>query len=218
MTAYAEHKSLLTGGRSGPQSSCSARAIRTYGLQIGDGCFAAVSILSKTRTHSRIIVMPFGKPGIWHTEVGPLNRVIHVWAYDSFEERTRVRAESQKLEGWPPNIREFVTEQQSEIFLPAPFSECSLLHSAPPRSYCSWPSLLPEREAARPNQTTGRNSKSQWLRFPSQSLGPTCRDPTLPYPRTPLSRSGRPRTRRSLSETHPIPHIASRLLSFWLLC
>jgi hypothetical protein len=33
--------------------------------------------------------------------------VIHVWAYDSFEERTRIRAESQKLEGWPPNIREF---------------------------------------------------------------------------------------------------------------
>jgi len=28
----------------------------------------------------------------WHTEVGPLNRVIHVWAYDSFEERTRIRA------------------------------------------------------------------------------------------------------------------------------
>jgi hypothetical protein len=46
-----------------------------------------------------------------------------VWAYDSFEERPRIRAESQKLEGWPPNIREFVTEQQSEIFLPAPFSQ-----------------------------------------------------------------------------------------------
>ena len=58
----------------------------------------------------------------WHTEVGPLNRVIHVWAYDSFEERTRIRAEAQKLQGWPPNVREFVTEQQSEIFLPAPFS------------------------------------------------------------------------------------------------
>jgi hypothetical protein len=36
-----------------------------------------------------------------------------------YRERTRIRAESQKLEGWPPNIREFVTEQQSEIFLPA---------------------------------------------------------------------------------------------------
>ena len=56
----------------------------------------------------------------WHTEVGPLNRIIHVWPYDSFEQRTSVR--SQKIEGWPPNIREFVEEQQSEIFIPAPFS------------------------------------------------------------------------------------------------
>ncbi|HVC50941.1 MAG TPA: NIPSNAP family protein [Stellaceae bacterium] len=56
----------------------------------------------------------------WHTEVGPLNRIIHVWPYDSFEQRTQVR--SQKIEGWPPNIREFVEEQTSEIFLPAPFS------------------------------------------------------------------------------------------------
>ena len=58
----------------------------------------------------------------WHTEVGPLNRVIHVWPYKDFEERTRVRAESQKLQGWPPNTREFVVEQQSEVFLPAPLS------------------------------------------------------------------------------------------------
>src|SRR6202163_246190 len=58
----------------------------------------------------------------WHTEVGPLHRVIHVWPYKDFEERTRVRAESTKLKGWPPNTREFVVEQQSEIFLPAPFS------------------------------------------------------------------------------------------------
>lgn len=58
----------------------------------------------------------------WHTEVGPLNRIIHVWPYENFAERTRIRAESTKLEGWPPNIREFVEEQQSEVFIPAPFS------------------------------------------------------------------------------------------------
>ena len=58
----------------------------------------------------------------WHTEVGPLNRIIHVWPYDSFEARTRIRAEATKLEGWPPNIREFVEEQQAEVFIPAPFS------------------------------------------------------------------------------------------------
>src|SRR6476620_11517696 len=58
----------------------------------------------------------------WHTEVGPLNRVIHVWPYENLEERTRLRAEATKLQGWPPNTREFVVEQQSEIYLPAPFS------------------------------------------------------------------------------------------------
>jgi hypothetical protein len=58
----------------------------------------------------------------WHTEVGPLNRIIHVWPYESMEERTRIRGEATKLQGWPPNIREFVEEQQAEIFIPAPFS------------------------------------------------------------------------------------------------
>ncbi len=58
----------------------------------------------------------------WHTEVGPLNQIIHVWAYDSFEQRTAVRAAASKEAGWPPPIREFVTHQESEIFIPAPFS------------------------------------------------------------------------------------------------
>ena len=53
----------------------------------------------------------------WHTEVGPLNRIIHVWPYDNFEERTRIRAESQKLEGWPPNIREFVEDRRAPAAL-----------------------------------------------------------------------------------------------------
>jgi hypothetical protein len=58
----------------------------------------------------------------WHTEVGPLNQVIHVWPYENLEERTRLRAEATKLEGWPPNVREFVVDQKSQIFIPAPFS------------------------------------------------------------------------------------------------
>jgi NIPSNAP len=58
----------------------------------------------------------------WHTEVGPLNRIIHVWAYDSLEERTRIRADAAKLSGWPPPIGEFIVGMQSEIYIPAPFS------------------------------------------------------------------------------------------------
>jgi hypothetical protein len=58
----------------------------------------------------------------WHSEIGPLNQVIHVWPYETMEERTRIRGEATKLDGWPPNAREFITEQKSQIFIPAPFS------------------------------------------------------------------------------------------------
>src|SRR5438477_1753536 len=92
--------------------------MRTYTLQPGTvGQFeerfgAALAVRAK--------LSPLA--AFWHTEVGPLNRIIHVWPYENFEERSRIRAESQKLQGWPPNIREFVVEQKSEVFLPAPFS------------------------------------------------------------------------------------------------
>lgn len=66
---------------------------------------------------NRTKVSPLG--AFWHTEVGPLNRIIHVWPYEDFAQRAAAR--SQKIEGWPPNIREFVEEQESEIFIPAPF-------------------------------------------------------------------------------------------------
>jgi len=58
----------------------------------------------------------------WHTEVGPLNQVIHVWPYEDLAARTRIREEATKLQGWPPNTREFVVQQKSQIFIPAPFS------------------------------------------------------------------------------------------------
>ena len=33
---------------------------------------------------------------LWHTEFGVLNQVIHVWPYDSVEERQRIRGEASK--------------------------------------------------------------------------------------------------------------------------
>jgi hypothetical protein len=59
---------------------------------------------------------------VWQSEVGPLNRFIHVWAYDNFEQRTSVRAAAQKAGGWPPPIGEFIVEMKNEVFHPAPFS------------------------------------------------------------------------------------------------
>src|ERR1019366_1289010 len=92
--------------------------MRTYTLQPGtlvevEKRFGAA--LPVREKHSKLAAF-------WHTEVGPLNQIIHVWTYDSFEQRAAVRAAATKDEGWPPPIREFVTAQQSEVFLPAPFS------------------------------------------------------------------------------------------------
>jgi hypothetical protein len=58
----------------------------------------------------------------WHTEVGPLNEITHIWPYDSFEQRMEIRAEAIRTGVWPPKTSEFIVSMQSEIFLPAPFS------------------------------------------------------------------------------------------------
>jgi len=58
----------------------------------------------------------------WHTEIGPLNEIIHVWPYRDMEERARIRAEAAKEPNWPPRIGDFVRTMQSEILVPFPFS------------------------------------------------------------------------------------------------
>ena len=60
--------------------------------------------------------------GIWHSEVGTLNQVVHVWPYESFEERERIGQEARKTGKWPPKTHEFILFQDSKIVLPAPFS------------------------------------------------------------------------------------------------
>jgi len=92
--------------------------MRTYTLQ--PGTLAEVEkrfggALTAREKHSKLAAF-------WHSEVGPLNQIIHVWAYDSFQHRADVRSAASKEEGWPPPIREFVVSQQSELFVPAPFS------------------------------------------------------------------------------------------------
>lgn len=58
----------------------------------------------------------------FHTEIGPLNQIIHIWPFADLAERSKVRAEAAKEAGWPPNIREFIVNMTSEIFIPFPFS------------------------------------------------------------------------------------------------
>jgi hypothetical protein len=57
----------------------------------------------------------------WHTEIGPLNQVIHVWPYENMEERDRIRAEAAGDAHWPPRSDGAVVNMNSEIWNPAPF-------------------------------------------------------------------------------------------------
>jgi hypothetical protein len=83
----------------------------------------------------------------WHTEVGALNEVTHVWPYDTLEQRTAVRAEAVKSGVWPPKTSEFVVSMQSEIFIPAAFSPALEPRAIGPlfeiRSYTLAPGALP---------------------------------------------------------------------------
>jgi hypothetical protein len=59
----------------------------------------------------------------WHTEVGTLNQVIHVYPYDDLQQRTAVRDALAKDAGRAqlPGGREFIVAQETDIMVPAPF-------------------------------------------------------------------------------------------------
>jgi hypothetical protein len=54
----------------------------------------------------------------WHTEIGPLNQIIHVWPYKDLQERDRIRTAAVKDGVWPPPISEFIVGQQVDIMIP----------------------------------------------------------------------------------------------------
>ena len=59
-----------------------------------------------------------------HTELGTLNRFVHIWAYESLDQRAEVRAKAVELGVWPPKGGKpgSLISQENKIMLPAPFS------------------------------------------------------------------------------------------------
>jgi hypothetical protein len=90
--------------------------MRTYRLK--PGSVAEAEKRFGEALGERVKVSPLG--AFFHTEVGPLNRIIHCWPYEDLAHRTKVRAE--KIPGWPPKIQEFIEEMESKIVNLAPFS------------------------------------------------------------------------------------------------
>ncbi len=97
--------------------------LRTYQLVMG----AVPEYLEITKTKLLPILAEHGlKPvGYWYTEFGPLNELVHLWAYADLSERQRLWA------GWArdprraellPRLRQLVVSQSNKILTPAEFS------------------------------------------------------------------------------------------------
>jgi hypothetical protein len=112
----------------------------------------------------RVKVSPLA--AFWHTEIGPLNQIIHVWEYENLQHRADMRAQASKVPGWPPKIQEFILNMESEIWIPAAFSpalgggkklgniyEMRIYTYAPgamPKVLEAWEKALPERSTLSP--------------------------------------------------------------------
>jgi hypothetical protein len=99
------------------------------------------------------------------TEIGPLNQIIHIWAYQDLAERGKIRAEAAKDPRWPPKIAEFIEEQLAEIYHPfaitpemkpgkfGPMYEWrsyTLVPGVLPRVMENWSKAVPERAKRSP--------------------------------------------------------------------
>jgi hypothetical protein len=63
--------------------------------------------------------------GYFHTEIGELNRVVHLWGYDSLAEREKRRKALFEDKDWLEYLKQspdIVVDMQSRILIPAPFS------------------------------------------------------------------------------------------------
>ncbi|HEV3178803.1 MAG TPA: NIPSNAP family protein [Stellaceae bacterium] len=96
---------------------------RTYTLFAGKTAeylrlYESEGMAIQTRILGRLV-------GYFTTEIGPLNQIIHMWGYDSFEDRSRRRAQMQADPGWKAyvaKIQPLIQTQESKILNPTSFS------------------------------------------------------------------------------------------------
>lgn len=97
--------------------------LRTYQLTPG-GVAAYVQVAKNTLlpAMAKHGVKPIG---FWYTEIGTLNEVTHLWAYNDLTERQRLRASWQAEPGVAEamvRLREVVVKQHSKVMLPTEIS------------------------------------------------------------------------------------------------
>ena len=111
----------------------------------------------------------------WHTEVGPLNQVIHVWGYEDAQQRSEVRAAAAQNPNWPPKGGHLIVKMESEIVVPGPFQEPIEPGSYGPlyemRYYDATPGSMPEIMEAFGNKLPDRRKHSDLFFAGSTDMG-----------------------------------------------
>jgi hypothetical protein len=90
--------------------------IRTYTVKPGSVAEYEKRFADGLRVRSRYSPLY----GLWHTEIGPLNQIVHIWAYDSLQQRaeTRAAASSDPSGAWPPKSNDLLVSQETDILVP----------------------------------------------------------------------------------------------------
>lgn len=97
--------------------------MRTYSIQIG-----------KTREYLKLfgevgmpIISKYAKlVGYWYTDIGELNQIVHIWEYESLDQRAQNRKalyeDPEWIERFLPVAMPYLVSQESKIMYPADFS------------------------------------------------------------------------------------------------
>jgi hypothetical protein len=96
---------------------------RTYTLHVGKvpeylRLYESEGMAIQTRILGRLV-------GYFTADIGPLNQIIHMWGYESLEDRARRRAEMQADPGWKAyiaKIQPLIQTQETKILIPTSFS------------------------------------------------------------------------------------------------
>jgi hypothetical protein len=108
--------------------------MRTYLLQPGQqGLFLELMGSEGIAIERRILGRMLG---FYTCEIGTLNQVVHLWGYDSFEDRQQRRAQLAANPQWiafVPKVLPLIREMENKILTPAPFAQPHTLDWAGPR-------------------------------------------------------------------------------------
>lgn len=97
--------------------------MRTYTLQPG-GHAQWLEIYDKEGRETQTEILGH-MVGYYYTDIGPLNQIVHMWAYEDLKERSERRAKMAAHPKWQamiPKVRPLIVDQESKILVPAPFS------------------------------------------------------------------------------------------------